>query len=330
MRARFECVAAVVWMAATLHSAIAQQVSVRATVQPERPRANEAFSLIVTVASAADSRGAVVLSAPSVAWPDFTQLGLEQLPGSGSSTRMSSVNGRTQVVAEIQVQLRAAKPGRYEIPPMRVTHVGGHSQTPPMVIEVGPAGAGSGVSDPGPAVGIGRPEFPVPMRVRGASRWLRTAIVAGAVALVTGAIIVAALILGLRMRGSDPRGSEPARSSDSAERTYARLQHLARQADARPFYSALDSWLRRALSRCYGVDAVGLTSAELLRACREKQPSEVTSLDAAAECLAAAERVKFAAYAPTAEEMQQHLALAWGVVHRCGAQTLHGGPERTP
>jgi len=317
-------------MAATLHSAIAQHVSVQATVRPERPRAREAFALIVTITSAANAPGAIVLSAPSVAWPDFAQLGLEQLPGAGSSTRMSSVNGRTQVVAETQVQLRAAQPGRYEIPPMVVTHAGGQSRTPPVVIEVGPAGAGSGVSDPGSDGGVLRPAIRVPMRARGDLRWLRTVVVAGAVALVTGAIVVAAVALGLRMRGADTRESEPVRPSDSPEQTYARLQQLARQADARPFYSALDSWLRRTLSRCYGVDGAGLTSAELLRACRAMQPSEVTSLDAAAECLAAAERVKFAAYAPTAEEMQQHLALTWGVVHRCGAQTLRSGQERTP
>jgi len=328
MKARYVCVAAMLVVAATLHSVGAQPMEVRAAVRPERPRANEAFALIVTVASGASSSGTMVLSAPSVAWPDFAGLGLEQLPGSGSSTRMTSVNGRTQLVAEVQVQLRAARPGRYEIPPLEVTQPGASGRTGPLVIEVGAAGAGSGGPYPGPS-GVVRRRA-IPLAAPDTSRWLRTVGIAAAITLVTGAVIVAAVVLGLRARGAEGRESEPARPGDAAEQTYARLQRLARQADAGPFYSALDAWLRRTLSRCYGVESTGLTSAELLRACREAQPAEATSLDAAAECLATAERVKFAAYAPTTEEMQQHLALTWGVVHRCGAQGLYGGQDRAP
>lgn len=84
---------------------------------------------------------------------------------------------------------------------------------------------------------------------------------------------------------------------------------------------ALDPVLRAALARRAGVDAVGLTSADLLERCLAAGALPGWELEAARELLCRCDRVKYGAHLPDASEAERVLGLADSLLWGGGGET---------
>ncbi len=109
-------------------SALAQDVSVQASVEPNPVGLNQAFILTV------DISGADAKEAANPELPDLERFAAYL--SSSSSQQIQIVNGRMSASRSIQYRFQAREVGRFEIPPVTV-RVGGNSlQTNPVSLEV--------------------------------------------------------------------------------------------------------------------------------------------------------------------------------------------------
>jgi len=272
----------------------AQSGNVAVEASPEQPQAGEGFQLIVTCVSQAETSGNVlrIEGSPRVFWPDLASIGLQQAPGDRSSTRISSVNGRMVTVTQQSIVLIAAQPGYYVIPPIRADLGNVPMTTATLTVEVVSASSED-------AAGVRAR----PMR----RRWVLPAVVAGIAAF---GILVVAVVIGRRMGGrAMPDGHVDDGAAHTTARAIARLERLAEQGDARPFYHSLSAIVREQLGGMVDRDTSRMTTGELLAACRERacDPQWLAAIE---ECLTTADRVRFGAGVATCADSARHLGLA--------------------
>jgi len=104
----------------------AQSVSVKASVTPQPVPVNGQFVLSIEV-SGTQQLGA----GPSVPELDFADY-----LGSGTTTSMQLINGRTTVSVTVQYRFRATKEGTFTIPSIAVTAGGSSARTDPVTVTV--------------------------------------------------------------------------------------------------------------------------------------------------------------------------------------------------